>query len=42
MLFDDKGQFHVNKKEGSFAVSAIWKKLSDGWKVIYSHESTSH
>jgi ketosteroid isomerase-like protein len=29
-------------KEGSFAVSAIWKKLSDGWKVIYSHESTSH
>jgi ketosteroid isomerase-like protein len=29
-------------REGKFAVSAIWQKLSDGWKVVYSHESTSN
>ena len=28
-------------KEGSFAVSAIWKRFPEGWRVIYSHESTS-
>jgi uncharacterized protein (TIGR02246 family) len=29
-------------KEGSLAVSALWQKRSGSWKVIYSHESTSH
>jgi len=29
-------------KEGNFAVSALWQKRPDGWKVIYSHESTTH
>lgn len=29
-------------KEGSFAVSAVWEKRPEGWKVIYSHESTTH
>jgi ketosteroid isomerase-like protein len=29
-------------KEGRFAVSSIWKKGPDGWKVVYSHESTTH
>ena len=28
--------------EGRFAVSAIWRKLPEGWKVVYSHESTTH
>lgn len=28
-------------KEGSFAVSALWQKRAEGWKVIYSHESTT-
>jgi ketosteroid isomerase-like protein len=28
-------------QEGSFAVSAVWKKRPEGWKVIYSHESTA-
>lgn len=27
--------------EGTFAVSAIWRRLPDGWRVIYAHESTS-
>lgn len=29
-------------KDGRFAVSSIWKKLPEGWKVVYSHESTTH
>ena len=29
-------------KESRFAVSSIWQKRSEGWKVVYSHESTSH
>jgi len=29
-------------KEGSFAVSAIWKKLPAGWRILYAHESTTH
>jgi ketosteroid isomerase-like protein len=29
-------------REGRFAVSAIWKKGPEGWKVVYSHESTTH
>jgi ketosteroid isomerase-like protein len=28
-------------KEGRFAVSSIWQKRPGGWKVVYSHESTS-
>jgi ketosteroid isomerase-like protein len=28
-------------KEGRFAVSAVWQKRPEGWKVVYSHESTS-
>ena len=29
-------------KEGNFAVSAVWQKRPEGWRVIYSHESTTH
>jgi uncharacterized protein (TIGR02246 family) len=29
-------------KEGEFAVSAVWQKRPEGWRVIYSHESTTH
>jgi hypothetical protein len=29
-------------KEGEFAVSSVWQKRSEGWRVIYSHESTTH
>lgn len=29
-------------KEGRFAVSAIWQRRAEGWRVIYSHESTAH
>jgi ketosteroid isomerase-like protein len=28
-------------KEGAFAVSAVWQKRPEGWRVIYSHESTT-
>lgn len=28
-------------KEGRFAVSAVWSKRPEGWKVIYSHESSA-
>jgi len=28
-------------KEGGFAVSSIWQKLPEGWKVVYSHESST-
>ena len=27
-------------KDGRFAVSSIWQKRPEGWKVVYSHEST--
>jgi uncharacterized protein (TIGR02246 family) len=26
---------------GEFAVSSLWQKRSEGWRVIYSHESTT-
>jgi uncharacterized protein (TIGR02246 family) len=29
-------------KEGDFTVSAVWQKRPEGWRVIYSHESTTH
>jgi ketosteroid isomerase-like protein len=29
-------------RERRFAVSSIWQKRPEGWKVVYSHESTSH
>jgi len=29
-------------KEGRFAVSALWQRRAEGWRVIYSHESTAH
>jgi len=29
-------------KEGDLAVSALWQKRPEGWRIIYSHESTSH
>ena len=28
--------------EKNFAVSSIWQKRPEGWRVIYSHESTTH
>ena len=30
-----------NVTEGSFAVSSVWQKRPEGWRVIYSHESSS-
>lgn len=27
---------------GEFAVSSVWQKRPEGWRVIYSHESTTH
>jgi ketosteroid isomerase-like protein len=29
-------------REGHFAVSAIWQRRTEGWKVVYSHESSTH
>ena len=29
-------------KDGRFAVSALWQRRPEGWRVIYSHESTTH
>ncbi|MGD0492958.1 MAG: nuclear transport factor 2 family protein [Steroidobacteraceae bacterium] len=29
-------------KDGRFAVSALWQRRAEGWRVIYSHESTTH
>ncbi|HSE11408.1 MAG TPA: nuclear transport factor 2 family protein [Rudaea sp.] len=26
-------------KEGAFAVSYVWKKLPQGWTIVYGHES---
>jgi len=28
-------------REGRFAVSSIWQKRSEGWRVIYAHESST-
>lgn len=28
-------------REGSFAVSSLWQKRAEGWRVIYSHESST-
>jgi hypothetical protein len=28
--------------EGAFAISSLWQKRPEGWRVIYSHESTTH
>ncbi len=28
-------------KEGKFAVSAIWQNRPEGWRVVYSHESST-
>ena len=25
--------------KGSFAVTDIWKKLPEGWRIVYGHES---
>lgn len=27
---------------GHFVVSSIWQKRTEGWRVVYSHESTTH
>ena len=27
---------------GSFVVTSIWKKLPQGWRVVYGHESWTH
>jgi len=29
-------------REGRFAVSSIWQRRPEGWRVVYSHESTTH
>jgi uncharacterized protein (TIGR02246 family) len=29
-------------RDGHFAVSAIWQKRPEGWRVVYSHESATH
>jgi uncharacterized protein (TIGR02246 family) len=28
--------------DGEFAISSLWQKRPEGWRVIYSHESTAH
>ena len=28
-------------RDGQFAVSSLWQKRPEGWRVIYSHESTT-
>jgi uncharacterized protein (TIGR02246 family) len=28
--------------KNSFAISMVWKKLAEGWRIVYSHESTVH
>jgi uncharacterized protein (TIGR02246 family) len=28
--------------KNSFAISMVWKKLPEGWRIVYSHESTVH
>jgi hypothetical protein len=27
--------------KGEFAISSLWQKRPEGWRVIYSHESTT-
>lgn len=27
--------------DGEFAISSLWQKRAEGWRVIYSHESTT-
>jgi ketosteroid isomerase-like protein len=27
--------------DGAFAISSLWQKRPEGWRVIYSHESTT-
>ncbi len=27
---------------GHFAVTLIWRKLAEGWRIVYSHESWAH
>jgi ketosteroid isomerase-like protein len=28
--------------DGEFAIFSVWQKRPEGWRVIYSHESTTH
>ena len=28
--------------DGELAISSVWQKRPEGWRVIYSHESTTH
>jgi ketosteroid isomerase-like protein len=28
--------------KNEFAISMVWKKLAEGWRIVYSHESTVH
>ena len=28
--------------KGEFAISSLWQNRPEGWRVIYSHESTTH
>jgi uncharacterized protein (TIGR02246 family) len=28
--------------DGHFAVSSVWQRRAEGWRVVYSHESTTH
>ena len=28
--------------KNSFAISMVWQKLPQGWRIVYSHESTVH
>jgi ketosteroid isomerase-like protein len=28
-------------RDGAFAISSLWQKRPEGWRVIYSHESTT-
>jgi ketosteroid isomerase-like protein len=29
-------------RESEFAISSVWQKRPEGWRVVYAHESTTH
>jgi len=29
-------------RDGEFAITSVWQKNPEGWRVSYAHESTTH
>ncbi len=42
LLMTRRARVNEGPTESDLAVSSIWKKLADGWRVVYSHESMSN